>query len=193
MFISSHVPLWPLTFPLSPVTSSVLSSFLILSFQGIFGCCTLGVSSGRGGERERHHLQCKSRNPRPGAAVGERTDGGTQPRLSARWGHTLKLRLHWHNASLLQRNKLSYDTPTLCDFIRRTLRSDRRWCWQKHADWGTHTELEPNWPLPLLCAPDQPGFSKIFSMIGGISWAHPTSHLVYTLCDLFDSTMNRWC
>lgn len=165
MFIflfSSHVPLWPLTFPLSPVTSS-----LILSFQGIFGCCTLGVSSRRGGERERHHLQCKSWNPRPGAAVGERTDGGTQPRLSARWGHTLKLRLHWHNASLLERNKLSYDTPTLCDFIQRTLRSDR----QKHADWGTHTELEPNWPLPLLCAPDQPGFSKIFFY----DWRHQFS------------------
>lgn len=73
---------------LLPPLLSLLFTFLRLPFlhlsQGLFGGCAVGVSSGRGGERERNHLQCESGDTRPGAAVGEGTDGRPQPRLSAR-------------------------------------------------------------------------------------------------------------
>lgn len=75
--------------------TSLFVSALPLSWQGLPGRCTLSVSSGCWGERERNHLQRKSRNTRPGAAVSEGTDSCPQPQLSVRWGPILNLRLDW--------------------------------------------------------------------------------------------------
>ncbi len=123
----------------SPLFSTLLSS------QGLPGRRALGVSSGRRGERERDHLQCESRNARPGAAVGEGTDGCPRPRLGARWEHILKLRLRWHNASLLGKktctNKLSYETPPFCAIYSKDVEITQAGVLAKNidVDWRTHT------------------------------------------------------
>ena len=141
--VSLFSDLWPLLYLLPPPLlllchlyfSCAISppSPLSLSCQGLPGRSTLRVPSRRGGERERDHLQCEGRDARPGAAVGEGADGRPQPRLSARWGHIVKLRLRRHGASLYLHWQVELwpPPPPLVGFIQSTLRS--------HVGWSTHT------------------------------------------------------
>lgn len=129
---------------------------LALPFQGLFGRCTLCVSSGRRGEREHNHLQGKSRNPCPGATVGEGTAGCPQPRLSARWEQILKLRLYLLCITFGKKtctDKFSYERPPLCDLAKDGCWNHTNWyAGKKHVGWLKNTRHEPDWPLLWLCS-----------------------------------------
>lgn len=116
-------------------------------FQGVSGRCPLCVSSRRRREREHHHLQCKSRDTRTGAAVGERASSRPQPRLSDWWEQLLmqyiifETLIFWQLAKTYTKVDMRHTdlvAPRLLPISYTTFLS---------LIWGVN---QPQWPLNVI-------------------------------------------